>query len=208
MEIYTELSQCVQKGDAVNINDLVQKALDQQATPAEILEKGLIPGMKETGEKFKAGKIFVPEMLIAARAMNHALAFLEPKMVEGDVQSKGKVVIGTVQGDLHDIGKNLVGIMLKGAGYEVIDAGVDVPPDKFLALAKEHQANIIGLSALLTTTLGNMKNIIDHVKKENPDIKIMIGGAPVTEEYAQKIAADGYAGNAGAAVDIAEKLCG
>jgi 5-methyltetrahydrofolate--homocysteine methyltransferase len=207
MEIYNELSQCVQKGDANNINDLVKKALDQKVTPAEILEKGLILGMKETGEKFKAGEIFVPEMLIAARAMNHALAFLEPKMVKGEVQSKGKVVIGTVQGDLHDIGKNLVGIMLKGAGYEVIDAGVDVSPEKFLALAQEHQANMIGLSALLTTTLGNMKSIIAHVKKEDPNIKIMIGGAPVTDEFAQTIAADGYASNAGAAVDVAEKLC-
>jgi 5-methyltetrahydrofolate--homocysteine methyltransferase len=207
MKIYNELSQCVQKGDANNINNLVKKALDQNVTPAEILEKGLIKGMKETGEKFKAGEIFVPEMLIAARAMNHALAFLEPKMVKGEVQSKGKVVIGTVQGDLHDIGKNLVGIMLKGAGYEVIDAGVDVSPEKFLALAQEHQANMIGLSALLTTTLGNMKSIIEHVKKEDPNIKIMIGGAPVTDEFAQTIAADGYASNAGAAVDVAEKLC-
>jgi 5-methyltetrahydrofolate--homocysteine methyltransferase len=206
MEIFNKVSECVQKGELGNIKDLVQEALDQNNSPADILENGLILGMKIVGEKFNAGEIFVPEMLIAARVMNFALEILEPKMVKGDVQAKGKIVLGTVSGDLHDIGKNLVGIMFKGAGYEVIDAGVDVSLEKFLSIAKENKADIIGLSALLTTTLGNMRDIVKAVKESDPQIKVIIGGAPVTEDFANQIQADGFAANAAAAVNVAEKL--
>ena len=206
MEILNKISECVQKGELGNINDLVQEALDQNISPADILENGLILGMKIVGEKFNAGEIFVPEMLIAARVMNFALEVLEPKMVKGDIQSKGKIVLGTVAGDLHDIGKNLVGIMFKGAGYEVIDAGVDVSLEKFLSIAKENNADIIGLSALLTTTLGNMRDIVKAVKESDPQIKVIIGGAPVTEDFANQIQADGFAANAASAVNVAEKL--
>jgi 5-methyltetrahydrofolate--homocysteine methyltransferase len=206
MEIFNKISECVQKGELGNIKDLVQEALDQNISPADILENALILGMKIVGEKFNAGEIFVPEMLIAARVMNFALEILEPKMVKGDVQAKGKIVLGTVSGDLHDIGKNLVGIMFKGAGYEVIDAGVDVSLEKFLSIAKENKADIIGLSALLTTTLGNMRDIVKAVKESDPQIKVIIGGAPVTEDFANQIQADGFAANAAAAVNVAEKL--
>jgi 5-methyltetrahydrofolate--homocysteine methyltransferase len=206
MEILNKISECVQKGELGNINDLVQEALDQNISPADILENGLILGMKIVGEKFNAGEIFVPEMLIAARVMNFALEVLEPKMVKGDIQSKGKIVLGTVAGDLHDIGKNLVGIMFKGAGYEVIDAGVDVSLEKFLSIAKENNADIIGLSALLTTTLGNMRDIVKAVKESDLQIKVIIGGAPVTEDFANQILADGFAANAASAVNVAEKL--
>lgn len=206
MEIFNKISECVQKGALGDIKDLVQEALDQNISPADILEKGLIIGMKLVGEKFNAGEIFVPEMLIAARAMNFALEVLEPLMVKGDVQIKGKVVLGTVSGDLHDIGKNLVGIMFKGAGYEVIDAGVDVPLEKFLSIAKENNADIIGLSALLTTTLGNMRDIVQAVKADDSQLKVIIGGAPVTQDFANQIGADGFAANAAAAVNVAEKL--
>ena len=206
MEIFSKISECVQKGALANIYDLVKEALSQNIAPADILENGLIAGMKTVGEKFNAGEIFVPEMLIAARVMNHALELLEPLMVQGDVQSKGKIVLGTVQGDLHDIGKNLVGIMFKGAGYEVIDAGVDASAEQFLKVAKENGADIIGLSALLTTTLNNMKDIVAAIKKSDPDIKVIIGGAPVTDDFAQKIEADGFAANAAAAVNVVESL--
>jgi 5-methyltetrahydrofolate--homocysteine methyltransferase len=159
------------------------------------------------GEKFKNNEIYVPEVLIAARAMNKAMEILEPKLIEAGVESKGKLVIGTVKGDLHDIGKNLVAMMYKGAGYEVIDLGIDVTPEKFVEAAKEKGAKLIGLSALLTTTMPAMKDVVEKVKSEGlDDVKVVIGGAPVTQAYADEIGADGYAPDAASAIEVGKKL--
>jgi 5-methyltetrahydrofolate--homocysteine methyltransferase len=164
--------------------------------------------MQEIGDKYKKGEIFVPEMLIAARAMNKALEILEPEMIKDRVESKGTLVIGAVKGDLHDIGKNLVGIMFKGAGFKVIDLGTDVSLDKFINAAKEYNADIIGISSLLTTTMSYMKTIIDGLRSEGIPAKVIIGGAPVNKEFALSIKADGYAENAAEAADLGKTLMG
>jgi len=206
MSVFDDLSELVQKGKMNDVAELVKKAIADGLPATQILDEGLIKGMSIIGEKFKKNEVFVPEMLIAARAMNKALAILEPEMVKGNVQAKGIAVIGTVKGDLHDIGKNLVGIMFKGAGYKVIDLGVDVSGDKFVAAAKENNADIIGLSALLTTTMVNMKDVIVSLKAAGIKSKVLVGGAPVTENYAKEINADGYAPDAASAVDAAKAL--
>jgi len=197
--------------------DLVKKALDEGVSPKKILDEALIAGMNEVGRRFKANEFYVPEVLIAARAMsNHkdpskpgAMEILRPYLEKAGVEPVGRFVLGTVKGDLHDIGKNLVGMMLKGAGFDVIDLGIDVPPEKFVAAAKEKKAKLIGLSALLTTTMPQMKVVIQEVKKAGlRDVKVMIGGAPVTQSYADEIGADGYAPDAASAVDKAKELLG
>jgi 5-methyltetrahydrofolate--homocysteine methyltransferase len=166
--------------------------------------------MKEVGARFEAGDFYVPEMLIAARAMQAGLAILKPHLVSGGVPSAGKVVIGTVKGDLHDIGKNLVSMMLEGAGFEIFDLGTDVPPEKFIAAIKENNAGLLGMSALLTTTMSNMKLIMAALKEAGvrEQVKVMIGGAPVTESFAKEIGADGYAPDASRAVTLAKSLMG
>ncbi len=197
----------VERGDRDAAVQTVQDALAAGLEPEQILNEGLISAMSSVGDKFRNNEIFIPEVLIAARAMNGAMKILEPKLVETGVEPRGKVVIGTVKQDLHDIGKNLVAMMLKGGGFKVIDLGVDVEPEKFVEAAKGEQAQVIALSALLTTTMPNMKAVVDALQEARLDgVKIMIGGAPVTQAYADEIGAAGYAPDAGSAVDLATDL--
>ncbi|MGB3087931.1 MAG: corrinoid protein [Phycisphaerae bacterium] len=202
------LAQALEKGDRDTVVKLVREALDEGASAEEILNKGLIVGMDSIGRKFKANEVYVPEVLIAARAMAGGMKILEPILAETGFKPRGKVVIGTVKQDLHDIGKNLVGMMLKGGGFQVIDAGVDVDPEKFVSAAKEAGADIIALSALLTTTMPNMKGVIDALKAAGVNVKVMIGGAPITQGFADEIGADGYAADAASAVDLARDMVG
>jgi 5-methyltetrahydrofolate--homocysteine methyltransferase len=197
-------------GQKAPVESLVRQALDAKLPPDEILNTGLIAAMKEVGARFEAGDFYVPEMLIAARAMQAGLAILKPHLVSGGVQSAGRVVIGTVKGDLHDIGKNLVSMMLEGAGFEIVDLGTDVPPEKFIAAIKENSAGLLGMSALLTTTMSNMKLVLTALKEAGvrEQVKVMIGGAPVTESFAKEIGADGYAPDASRAVTLAKSLMG
>lgn len=195
-------------GQRAEVEALVRQALDANIPPDEILNTGLIAAMKEVGARFEAGDFYVPEMLIAARAMQAGLAILKPHLVQSGVEAVGKVVIGTVKGDLHDIGKNLVAMMLEGAGFEIIDLGTDAAPDKFVSAVKESNARVIGMSALLTTTMSNMKLVIARLKEAGlrDSIKVMVGGAPVTEAFAKEIGADGYAPDASRAVALAQRL--
>ena len=197
-------------GQKATVESLVRQALDAKLPPDEILNTGLIAAMKEVGARFEAGDFYVPEMLIAARAMQAGLAILKPHLVSGGIQSAGRVVIGTVKGDLHDIGKNLVSMMLEGAGFEIFDLGTDVTPEKFIAAIKENNAGLLGMSALLTTTMSNMKLVLAALKEAGvrEQVKVMIGGAPVTESYAKEIGADGYAPDASRAVTLAKSLMG
>ncbi len=210
MSTVADIKAMLMKGKAKDVEALVTKALQEGVSPAVILNEGLLAGMGEIGEKFKKNEVYVPEVLIAARAMKAGMAVLKPKLLEAKVQPRGTVVIGTVKGDLHDIGKNLVGMMLEGAGFQVIDAGIDVPPEKFLDLARTHNAQLIGCSALLTTTMTNMKAVVDAVKNSDlkGKVKIMVGGAPVTQAFCDEIGADGYAPDAASAADLAKRLVG
>ena len=201
------ISENLQQGKAAEVEKLVQAAVDEGANVEEILEQGLIAGMSIIGAKFKKNEVYVPEVLIAARAMNYGMKILEPLLVEAGVEPAGRVAIGTVKGDLHDIGKNLVAMMLKGGGFEVVDLGIDCEAEKFVAACKEKGVKLIGLSALLTTTMPQMATIINAVKEAGlSDVKVMIGGAPVTQSYADEIKADGYAPDAASAVDLAQSL--
>jgi 5-methyltetrahydrofolate--homocysteine methyltransferase len=206
MDILDELKQSVIDGDAPRSEALVKQALERGDAAEHVLNDGLIAAMSKVGLLYESGEIYVPEMLIAARAMKSALALLRPALAAANVQAIGKIVIGTVQGDLHDIGKNLVAIMMEGAGLQVFDLGVDVPPDKFVAAIKEHKPQLVGLSALLTTTMSKMKEIIDALSKAGVrnDVKVMIGGAPVTEDYARLIGADIFARDASSAATQAK----
>jgi len=193
------------KGKAPETKRLVEQALKEGVAPGKILDEGLIAGMNVVGEKFKNNEFYVPEVLIAARAMNQAMEVLEPSLKKAGVKAVGKVAIGTVKGDLHDIGKNLVAMMLKGAGFQVVDLGIDVTPEKFVQAAKDG-CKIVALSALLTTTMPQMKNVIDALKDSGVKVPVMIGGAPVTQSYASEIGAAGYAPDAASAVDVAKTL--
>ncbi len=203
-----KLYEAVLNGNAPAAAAETQAALDSGVPAEEILFKGCIPAMEEVGRLFEEGEKFVPEMLISARAMSAAMGLLRPILVEAGVETIGTVVIGTVAGDLHDIGKNLVKMMLEGAGFEVIDLGVDVGADKFVETAREKKANIIGLSALLTTTMPGMKAVIDALQEAGvrDEIKVMIGGAPITQDFADEIGADGFAPDASSAVRKAKQL--
>jgi len=209
MSILEEMSGFLQKGRANEVKALVQQAIDQKIDAKTILEEGLMSGMNIIGEKFKNNQVYVPEVLIAARAMNAGISLLRPLLVSAGVKAKGKVVLGTVKGDLHDIGKNLVRMMMEGKGLEVIDMGVDVPADKFIKTAKEQKANIIACSALLTTTMTEMKNVVEKAKEEGirDQVTIMIGGAPVTDNYCKTIGADIYTSDAASAADRAVAAC-
>ena len=200
------LAEAVIRGDQKKSVEITKEALKEGAAPKSVLDKGLIAGMDIVGARFKKNEIYIPEVLIAARAMKMAMEILEPELVKAGVEPVGKLLIGTVQGDLHDIGKNLVAMMLKGAGFEVIDLGVDVGPEKFIEQVKTSKAQLIGMSALLTTTMPGMERTIKAIKQAGLAAKVMIGGAPVTQEYANKIGADGYASDAASAVDIAKSL--
>ena len=202
-----QLTESVEKGNRVEAKRLTQALLDAGMKPLDIVEQGLVPGMANVGEKFKNNQIFVPEMLIAARAMKEAMALLEPLLVKAGIKPKYTAVIGTVQGDLHDIGKNLVAMMWKGANLGVVDLGTNVSPEKFVAAAKEHNAQLVGLSALLTTTMPSMKTTIQAVRNAGLNtVKVIIGGAPITQEFAKEIGADGYAPDAASAVDVAKQM--
>ncbi|MCK4900269.1 MAG: corrinoid protein [Anaerolineales bacterium] len=188
--------------------DKVKKALVEKVDPAEILKSGLIAAMSEVGDRFESGDLYVPEMLVAARAMQAGLALLKPLLTEEDVQSLGTVVVGTVKGDLHDIGKNLVAMMLEGAGYEIIDLGTDVSPSQFAEAVREHSPDVVGMSALLTTTMPEMANTIEALEDlgVRESVKVIIGGAPVTQEHATNIGADGFAADASRAVKLVRQL--
>ncbi|MGQ9487724.1 MAG: corrinoid protein [Armatimonadota bacterium] len=202
------LAQAILEGKRNDAVELTQKLVDAGVTPKQILDDGLIAGMSVAGEKFKNGEYFVPEILVAARAMKAAMELLRPLLVATDVQPIGTIVIGTVRGDLHDIGKNLVAMMVEGAGFRVVDLGVDVTADKFIAAAKEHNAQIVGMSALLTTTMTYIPEVIKAFDSEGlrPKVKIIVGGAPVTQEWANQIGADAYAPDAATAVDKCKEL--
>jgi 5-methyltetrahydrofolate--homocysteine methyltransferase len=210
MTIFEQIADEVQKGHADSVGELTKECLSQDIPAEEIMNNGLVSGMEIVSEKFKNNEIFIPEVLISARAMNAGLAILKPLLVESKVQPKGKVVIGTVKGDLHDIGKNIVAMLLQGAGFDVIDLGADVPKEKFLESVKKENADILGMSALLTTTMLYMKETIEALKAEGirQDVKVIIGGAPVTESYASQIEADGYAPDAASAADLSKRLLG
>ena len=203
-EIYDGILNGNQKIVPVKVNE----ALDAGLEPAYVLNEGMVAAMAEVGKLFEQGEYYVPEMLIAARAMQAGLAVIKPKLVQSDFKSAGKVVIGTVKGDLHDIGKNLVSMMLEGAAFEIVDLGTDVSPDKFVESVKTSGANLIAMSALLTTTMPNMKTTIEALNAAGirNQVKVMIGGAPVTDSYAKQIGADGYSPDASRAVALAKSL--
>ena len=205
-----QLEEAVIRGDLAKATELTQTFIDEDFPVDQILDNALISAMTIVGERFKRNEFFVPEMLVAARAMNGAMVLLEPKLVEAGVEPVGRVVLATVRGDLHDIGKNLVGMMLKGAGFEVIDLRVDCPAEKFIETAEEHNAQIIAMSALLTTTMGCMKDVVNAVQTGSVagKVKTLIGGAPVTQAYCDEIGADGFAPDAATAVEVARRLVG
>ncbi len=204
------LAQNLYEGQADVVAEGVQEALDAGLPAAEILNNGLIAGMDEVGRDFKAGDLYVPEVLIAARAMHAGMDILRPLLAEGDTPTAGKYVIGTVKGDLHDIGKNLVRMMLEGAGFETVDLGTDVEPQAFVDAVREHRPQMVGMSALLTTTMVQMGTTVEALEEAGlrDSVKIMVGGAPVTSAYAEQIGADAYAPDAASAVDVARELAG
>ena len=209
MSILNDISANLQKGKSKIVKSLVQQALDEGCKPVDILNEGLLHGMNIVGEQFKRNEVYVPEVLVAARAMNMGMEILKPYLAEEGVQATGRVCIGTVQGDLHDIGKNLVKMMMEGKGLEVIDLGTDVAPETFVQAAKEQNCQVICCSALLTTTMGVMEEIVKAADAAGirDQVKILIGGAPVTEDYRAKIGADGYAIDAASAADMAVAFC-
>jgi len=218
-EILSKIALCVEVGkinkispyppamkDQDGADELARKALEEGIKPDEILEQALIPAMAVVGNKFSRQEIYVPQMLMSAKAMSSAMAHLKPFFLSGETKRKGTFIIGTVSGDLHDIGKNLVAMMIEGGGWEVIDLGVDVGPDKFLKAVNENPKAAVGLSALLTTTMENMKKIVATIKEKHPDLKILVGGAPVTMDYCKKIGADFYSPDPQGAVNYLKKL--
>lgn len=205
-----ELKQAVLEGEDEKTRELAEKAIKNGIEPSKILNDALIPAMEIVGKEYEEGKRYIPEMLISAEAMKAAMEVLRPVFVETGVKFKGKVVIGTVEGDLHDIGKNLVAMMLEGAGFEVIDLGVEVPAARFVQAVREHRPDVLGISALLTTTMVHMPDVIEALREAGlrDEVKIIVGGAPVTQEYAEKIGADAYAPDAAAAVEVVKRLIG
>ncbi len=218
-EILTKISRCVETGKTDKLSpyppdmkgldgadELTRQAIDEGIGPDQILENALIPAMAVVGDRFSRKEIYVPQMLMAARAMNSAMKHLKPFFQSGETKRKGKFIIGTVAGDLHDIGKNLVSMMIEGGGWEVIDLGVDVGTERFLKAIDENPGAVVGLSALLTTTMENMKKTVVLLKEKKPDIKILVGGAPVTREYCEKIGADFYSPDPQGAVNYLKQL--
>ena len=200
------LAEAVIKGDPNTAVTITKQAIAEKMPAGDVLKDGLIAGMDTVGLRFKNNEIYIPEVLIAARAMKMAMQVLEPELVKAGVKPVAKFVVGTVQGDLHDIGKNLVAMMMKGAGFEVIDLGVDVTSEKFVEKAKATGAQLVGMSTLLTTTMPKMEKTLKELRNAGLKTKVMIGGAPVTQNYADKIGADGYAADAASAVDVAKRL--
>ena len=210
MEITRQIAESLQAGDDDRVAELTRQAIDQKVPPKDILDGGLIAGMTVVGDLFKAHEVFLPDVLMAAKAMYAGMAELKPLLIQEGIPPIGRVVLGSVQGDLHDIGKNLVGIMLKGAGFEVIDLGNDVAPEAFVQAAREHDASVIGMSALLTTTMPAMKTVVSLVNSEGlaGKVKTIVGGAPVSEGFAREIGADAYGYDAANAVDRVKGLTG
>jgi len=208
VSLLQEMAEALMKGKANDVKDMVQKALDEGEAPGNILNEGLLAGMSVIGERFKKNEVYVPEVLIAARAMKSGMEILQPQLASAGVEPVGTAVMGTVKGDLHDIGKNLVCMMLEGAGFKVVDVGIDVEPQKFVDAATENNATVIGVSALLTTTMTNMKAVVEAVKASAVagTAKVMIGGAPVTQAFCDEIGADGYAPDAASAADLAKSM--
>jgi len=204
----SELYDAILTGNAKKAEEVTKAALEADVDPTELLQKYMIPAMDEVGKRFECNEYFVPELLIAARAMKTSLELITPRLTESGAEPTGRVVIGTVQGDLHDIGKNLVASMLEGGGFEVVDLGVDVPPEKFLEAVQEKDGSILALSALLTTTMTMMKAVIESLERTGirQSTKVMIGGAPITQQFADEIGADGYSDNASSAVALARKF--
>ncbi len=204
-EILTQIALCIERGK-INLespyppdmkgqpgaDELTKQAIEQEIAPGKILSDALVPGMQVVGEKFAKGEVYIPDLLMSAKAMNASMEHLKPFFESGEVKTRGVFIIGTVQGDLHDIGKNLVGMVVKGGGWEVIDLGVDVSTEKFIGALDQNPGAAVGLSALLTTTMPNMENIVKSIKEKYPDTKVIIGGAPINESYAEKIGADAY----------------
>ncbi|MDD4772627.1 MAG: corrinoid protein [Eubacteriales bacterium] len=209
MSILNQISEKLQAGKAKEVKELVSQAIEEGIKAKDILDKGLLDGMNVIGEKFKVNEVYVPEVLIAARAMKSGVEVLKPHLVSDDIKPAGRICIGTVKGDLHDIGKNLVKMMMEGKGIEVIDLGVDVSPEQFVKTAKEQDCTVICCSALLTTTMGAMKDVVDLCVAEGirDKVKIMIGGAPITDAYCASIGADAYSADAASGADVALKFC-
>lgn len=210
MDLLSEMSEALQKGDDAKVGELTQKAIDEGMQPKVVLDDGLIAGMDVIGKRFRNHEIFLPDVLLSARAMYAGMDLLKPLFLQDEVPSIGKVVLGTVQGDLHDIGKNLVGIMLKGAGFEIVDLGKDVPPEVFVDTAEKEEAGIIGMSTLLTTTAPAMIRVIEILRERGLDggIKTIVGGAPVSQDLAKEIGADAYGYDAANAVDSVKDMVG
>ena len=210
MSLIEEIRDTLVVGNAPKVAELTEKALAEDATALEILNEGLVKGMDIVAEKWKNGEYYIPNVLIAARAMKHGMQIIKPKLAEGDYKARAVAVAGTVKGDLHDIGKNLVVMMLEGGGFEIVDAGIDVAPEKFVEVVKAEKPDLVGISALLTTTMPAMEKTIDALKAAGvrDSVKVMIGGAPVTQGFADEIGADGYAPDAASAVDLARALMG
>ena len=206
MADFKGIAESLIEGNADKVKELVQAAVDENIEPQKILDQGLIAGMEVVGVRFKNCEIYVPEVLVSARAMHAGMEILEPLLAQSGVKARGTFVLGTVKGDLHDIGKNLVGMMLKGAGWKVVDLGVDIDADKFVETALSEEADVVGLSALLTTTMVNMKGVIELAKTKDCKAKFVVGGAPLTKSYADEIGADGYAPDAATAVEVVQGL--
>jgi 5-methyltetrahydrofolate--homocysteine methyltransferase len=208
VEILTEVATNVEKGDSASVKESVRKAISQNLVAEKILNEALIKGMESVGKKFKRNEIFIPEVLIATRAMKAGMDIIRPLLTESGFTTKGKIVIGTVKGDLHDIGKNIVSMMLEREGYEIIDLGIDVPKEKFIEIIKKENPEVVGMSALLTTTMSYMREVMEAIDEQNlkQGTKIIIGGAPVTQSYADDIKADGYAADAPSAMVLVKKL--
>jgi 5-methyltetrahydrofolate--homocysteine methyltransferase len=209
-KVYEQLSTAILEGDAEKASKWVARGLQEGLSAKEILDNGLVPGMNEVGIRFKVGDMFVPEVLMSADAMQASLSVLRPHLIASGVKLIGRVLMGTVKGDLHDIGKNLVNMMCEGAGFEVIDIGFNADPDKFIEAIKEHQPDIVGMSAMLTTTMRAMAQTIKAIEEAGlrTKVKIMVGGAPVDKAFAERIGADGYGSNAPSGVDLAKRLAG
>ena len=209
-ELFAKMAESLIAGKVDEVSSLTQEAVDGGQSPQDILQQGLLAGMEVVGQRFKANEMFIPEVLRCAKCMHGAMEILRPLLVETGVKTAGTLVIGTVKGDLHDIGKNLVGMMFEGAGFQVIDIGIDQEPHAFVDAIKEHQAELFGMSALLTTTMPKMGETINAIKEAGirDQVKIMIGGAPVTADFAKEIGADAYASNAASAVDTGKELLG
>jgi 5-methyltetrahydrofolate--homocysteine methyltransferase len=208
MSLFEKISAAVIEGKSEMAEVLVKDALSQNIPAEDVLNKGLVAGMTVVGQRFKNNECFLPEVLVSAKAMTIGLEIIKPKLAESNVQPLGKVVIGTIQGDLHDIGKNIVAMLMQGAGFEVVDLGADVPVDKFVESARIEKADVVGISALLITTMINMKAVVNGLKEAGikDQVKVIIGGAPVTQDYADEIEADGYAPDAASGVDVAKQL--